>query len=168
MRLPGVADSYPAHRTQSSLLDRRVAVRSALKAGALGGIVGMVVPLLGLMLAGSVAVYLFRREKGVVPGARTGGRVGGAAGIVLFAIDYVRLIVEIFVLHGQQEYVEGAQKVWQALGFNPNDPAIQASIHNAFTVTGLTVAFVFGLIFTVVMAGLVGAVAAWFMRSQAR
>lgn len=168
IRLPQVTDFGHSREVQAGLFDRRAAVRAALQAGALGGLVGMFIPLLGLVLAASFAVYLFRREKGFVLGARVGGRVGGAAGVVFFAINYVLWLIQVFALHGRQEYIEKVQKVWQAIGVNPADPEIQASIQNVFTPAGLVIMFVGGMLFAAAAAALVGAVAAWMMRPHSR
>src|SRR5208282_5526066 len=46
-------------------MDRGIAVRAALKAGVLGVFIGMI-PFLGIVLTGALAVYFYRRESRIV------------------------------------------------------------------------------------------------------
>jgi len=151
-----------------SLFDRAAATRAALKAGVLGGLVGTVLGVLGMVTAGALAVYFYRRERGFVPPTRIGSRLGGAAGVVSFAIDYLLTIVPIFALHTQQQYIEKLMKFWQAFGFSPTDPDIQKSIQILFTPTGLVLTFVFGMIVAVALSALGGALAALVLRRPPR
>ena len=77
--IPQIADFDRPPVMQQSLFDRRIAARAALKAGALGVFIGMI-PVLGIVLTGSLAVYFYRREKGLAPPTAVGARIGGAAG----------------------------------------------------------------------------------------
>jgi hypothetical protein len=142
-------------------MDRGLAVRAALKAGGLGFFIGMI-PLLGIVMTGVVAVFFYRRENDSALPAVVGSRLGGAAGVVTFAINAVLITIRIFVFHAQQEYTDLFLKVVQKFGANPADPEIQASIHNLFTPAGLALAFFFGMIFTVALASVGGALAALF------
>ena len=67
-------------------IDRGTAVRAAIKAGLLGVLIA-IIPLLGIVLTGALAVYFYRRENGFVLPAALGSRLGGAAGVVAFAIN---------------------------------------------------------------------------------
>jgi hypothetical protein len=153
---------------QGGLLDRAAATRAAFKAGVIGGLVGIVLGIFGMLASGALAVYFYRRERGLVPGARIGSRLGGAAGVVSFAIDYLLTVVPVFVMHAQQAYTDKLLKFWQALGFNPSDPDIQKSIQVLFTPTGMVLTFVCGMIFAVVLAAASGAVAALLSRPASR
>ena len=146
-------------------MDRGTAVRSALKAAVLGVFVGMI-PILGIVLTGGLAVYFYRRESGFVLPAGVGSRLGAAAGVVSFAINALMIAIRIFVFHAQQEYIDGIVKVAQGFGLNPADPDIQTSIHNLFTPAGLAVTFFFGVVFTILLASVGGALASLFLRPR--
>lgn len=152
---------------QQSSPDRGIAVRVALKAGVLGVFIGMI-PILGIVLTGSLAAYLYRREKGSAPTTRIGSRVGAAAGVVSFAINSLLIVIRIFALHGQQEYVDAVMKFAQMMGYNPADPKMQASIQSLLTPSGMVLTFFFGMIFVVALAALGGALAAMIFRSPSR
>ena len=164
---PQIPNLDRASDTQTSLLDRAVAVRAALKAGLLGVFVGMI-PVLGIVLTGSLGVFFYRRAKGIAPAARIGARVGAAAGVVSFAINSLWIVVRIFSLHAQQEYIDAVTKVAQAVGYNTADPVIQASIRNLVSPAGLALTFFFGMIFTVMLSALGGALAALVFRPSSR
>jgi len=148
-----------------STMDRGTAVRAALKAGVLGVFIGMI-PFLGIVLTGALAVYFYRRENGATLLAALGSRLGGAAGVVAFAINALLITIRIFVFHAQQEYTDEILKFAQKFGANVADPDIQASIHNLFTPSGLAITFFFGMIFTVVLASVGGALASLFLRPR--
>ena len=149
------------------LFDRGAAVRAALKAGVAGVLLGMV-PVIGIVLTGSLAAYFYRREKGSVPAAGIGARLGGAAGVISFAANSLLIVIRIFALHEQQQYVETLLKVAQAIGYNSADPEIQAAIHNLFTPSGMALTFFFAMIFTVVLAAAGGALAVLVFRHPPR
>jgi hypothetical protein len=151
--------------SSGSTLDRRIAVRAALQAGVLGVFIGMI-PFLGIVLTGALAVFFYRRENGFALPAALGSRLGGAAGVVVFAINALLITIRIFVFHAQQEYTDYILKIAQRFGANAADPDIQASIHNLFTPTGLAITLFFGMIFTVVLASVGGALASLFSRPR--
>ncbi len=146
-------------------MDRGVAVRAALKAGVLGVFIGMI-PFLGMVLTGALAVFFYRRENRVSPPTALGSRLGGAAGVVAFAINALMITIRIFIFHAQQEYTDAILKIAQRFGANAADPDIQASIHNLFTPSGLAITFFFGMIFTVVLASVGGALASLLNRPR--
>jgi hypothetical protein len=151
--------------SSGSTLDRRIAVRAALQAGVLGVFIGMI-PFLGIVLTGALAVFFYRRENGFALPAALGSRLGGAAGVVVFAINALLITIRIFVFHAQQEYTDYILKIAQRFGANAADPDIQAGIHNLFTPTGLAITLFFGMIFTVVLASVGGALASLFSRHR--
>src|ERR1017187_6883850 len=160
-----LASSPTRQAAFGSTMDRRVAVHAALKAGVLGVFIGMI-PFLGIVLTGALAVYFYRRENGFALPAALGSRLGGAAGGVPFAINALLITIRIFVFHAQQEYIDAILKVVQRFGANAADPDIQASIHNLFTPSGLAITFFFGMIFTVVLASVGGALATLLSRPR--
>lgn len=160
-----LAWSQTRQAASGSTMDRGIAVRAALKAGVLGVFIGMI-PFLGIVLTRAVAVFFYRRENGSALPAALGSRLGGAAGVVAFAINALLITIRIFVFHAQQEYTDAILKVAQRFGANTADPDIQASIHNLFTPAGLALTFFFGMIVTVVLASVGGAVASLFLRPR--
>ncbi len=126
------------------------------------------IPVLGIVLTGSLAVYFYRREKGFI--ARDPNRMacgsGGGSGFVRH--QSLLIVIRVFALHAQQEYIDAVTKIAQMVGYNPADPDIQAGIHNLLTPAGLALTFLFGMIFTVVLAALGGAIAALLFRPGPR
>jgi len=146
-------------------MDRSGAVRAALKAGVVGVFIGMI-PFLGIVLTGALAVFFYHRENRFVLPAALGSRLGGAAGVVAFAINALLITIRIFVFHAQQEYIDIIVKISQRFGANTADPELQASIHNLFTPTGLAITFLLVMIFTVVLASVGGALASLVLRPR--
>jgi len=157
--------SSPPQRIAAGTLDKGIAVRAALKAGVLGVFVGMI-PFLGIVLTGALGVFFYRRESGFPIPAALGSRLGGAAGMVAFAINALLITIRIFGFHAQQEYADAILTVAQRFGTNAADPGIQAGIRNLFTPSGLAVTFFFGMIVTLVLASVGGALAALFTRPR--
>jgi hypothetical protein len=155
-----LAPPQPSRTASSNRLDRRVAVRAALKAGVLGIFIGMI-PFLGIVLTGSLAVYFYRRESGFALPISLASRLGGAAGIVVFAINAVCTIL-VIVLHAQQKCIDILVAVAQGVGANTADPNFQAGIRNLFTPSGLATTFIFAL----ALASVGGALASLFMRPR--
>jgi hypothetical protein len=160
-----LASSQTRQPMSGSAMDRRRAVRAALKAGVLGVFIGMI-PLLGMVLTGALAVFFYHRENRGSPPTALGSRLGGAAGVVAFAINALMITIRIFIFHAQQEYTDAILKIAQRFGANAADPDIQASIHNLFTPSGLAITFFFGMIFTVVLASVGGGLAALILRPR--
>jgi len=144
----------------SATMDRGTAVRAALKAGVLGVFLGMI-PLIGIVLTGALAVFLYRRLSGFALPVGLGSRLGSAAGLVVFAINGVITIL-VILLHAQQKCIDALIPIAQRLGVNTADPGFQTSIHNVFTLSGLAFSF-----FVAVAFGSVGgALASLFLRPR--
>ncbi len=146
-------------------MDRGAIVRAAIKAGVLGVFIGMI-PFVGTVLTGALAVYFYRRENGFLLPARLGGRLGAAAGVVSFAINSLLIAIRIFAFHARQEYIDSILKFAQAFGANVADPDVQSGVRNLFTPSGLAITFLFGMIFAVALAGVGGALASLMMRPR--
>ncbi len=160
-----LASSKPRQTLYGGMMDRSIAVRAALKAGVLGMFIG-IIPFLGIVLTGALAVVFYRRESGFVLPAPLASRLAGAAGVVSFAINALLIAIRILVFHAQREYTELILKIAQKFGANAADPDFQTTIHNLFTPSGLAIAFLFGMIFTVVLASVGGALASLFLRPR--
>lgn len=143
-------------------MNRKIAVRAALKAGVLGVFIGMI-PVLGIVLTGSLAVYFYRREKGFAPPAGLGAELGGAAGVVVFAINAL-FTIPIIVFHAQQQCADILTEAAQKFGINTATPQFQATVRDLFTPSGLATSFVIAL----VLASVGGALAAMVFRSPSR
>jgi hypothetical protein len=149
--------------TARSAIDRSMAVRVALQAGVLGIFLGMI-PILGIVLTGALAAYLYHRQNRFPLPAALAARIGGAAGVVSFAINAVMITIQIFMFHAQQKYADEVATIFQRFGANVADPDMQASIHSLFTPAGLAVTFFFGMIVSIVLASIGGALASLFLR----
>ncbi len=155
------------HPARPGIMDRGTAVRSALKAGVLGVLISFItVPLLGVLLSGALAVYFYRRKNGFLLPAAPGSRLGGAAGVVSFAIGVLLITIHVVVFHAQQEYIDGILKAAQKFGLNAADPEIQASIHSLSTPSGLVFICVFVMILVILLASVGGALASLFLRPR--
>jgi hypothetical protein len=149
--------------------DSGVAVRAALKGGAAGVVISIItMPLIGIVLAGVLAVYFYRREKGVVLAAALGARLGGAAGVVCYVVSLLLVTIHILAFHAQQLYIDGFLKAAQTFGNNPSDPVVQASLHNLLTPVGLAITFFFAMLFVIVLASIGGALASVFLPASKR
>jgi hypothetical protein len=157
----------PGFSTRPTTVDRKIAVRAALLAGGLGFFIN-VIPFLGIVLTGSLAVYLYRRASGVSVPASAGSRLGGAAGAVSFAISSVFMAIRIFVFHALQEYQDLMLKVANALGLNSTDPEVQDMIHRLSTPSGLAITLLFSLVIGVALAAIGGAVASAVLQPRSR
>ena len=147
-------------------LDRKIAVRAALLAGLLGLVIGLI-PFVGIVLTGALAVVLYRRAGGSALSAGAASRLGAAAGTVSFAISSFFMMVRIVVFHAQQEYQDAMMKVAQTFGLDPNGPDVQEMIHMMTTPMGLAVTLIFSFILGVALAAIGGAVAASLGRGRA-
>ncbi|MGD0824201.1 MAG: zinc ribbon domain-containing protein [Terriglobales bacterium] len=144
--------------TMPGSMDRGIAVRAALKAGVLGVFIGMI-PFLGIVLTGALAVYFYRRESRIVLPPALGARLGGAAGIVVFAVNAL-FTIPIIVFHAQQECIDSIVKVAQRYGINTAAPEFQTSIHSLFTPQGLASFFIIAL----ALSAVGGALTSVFLR----
>ena len=137
--------------------DSRIAVRAALQAGLLGVFIGAI-PIVGILLTGGLAVFFYRRKRGLSVPASLGARLGGAAGVVVFAIGAL-FAVAIIALHAQQQCVDAMVATLQKFGADTADPRVQASLRDVFTPSGQLMSF----LVTVVFASIGGAVASVFL-----
>jgi hypothetical protein len=162
----GVPDGFSPENPQAGLLDHpdtingKIAVRAALKAGVLGMFIG-IIPVLGMMLTGALAVYFYRRKGRSVRTAVLGARLGAAAGVVVFGINALATI-PIIMLHAQQQCVDEIVELARKGGFDTTAPQFQTSIHSLFTPSGLAAFF----IFAVVLGSVGGALASLLLRSD--
>ncbi len=133
-----------------------LAFRAVITAGILGLVVGMI-PLLGTVLIGVLAVYLYRRRGGAPLTARAGSRLGAAAGAIAAGLNSVLTVVRFVFFHVQQEK-EALMRFMEALGV----PASQAeaAVQRLFTPAGLTLSLALGIALSAALAAMGGAIAA--------
>jgi hypothetical protein len=148
-------------------MERSAAVRAALMAGVLGVFI-QIIPLLGIVLTGALAVLFYRRESRIVLPAALGSRLGGAAGVVAFAINAVFITIRVLVFHAQQEYIDLLMRFARTVGANAADPDFQAGIRSLLTPAGLAITFLFGMMIAAVLASMGGALASLFLRPRSR
>jgi hypothetical protein len=153
--------------TSPGTLDRRIAVRAAIQAGVLGLLIS-VIPFLGIVLTGALAVYLYRRAGGLTLTASSGSRLGGAAGAVTFAISSVFMTVRIIFFHALREYQDVMLKVASTVGLNSADPEVQDMIHRLSTPSGLAITLLFSLVIGVALAAIGGALASALLHPRPR
>jgi hypothetical protein len=162
IRIPQVTDFEHTHELRPGLFHQRAAVKAAIWAGCAGSFIG-IIPVIGIVLTGALAVYLYRREARSSPAPAMGARLGGAAGIVLFAVNAI-FIIPIVVMHAQRECIEALTQVMQKLGIDTTNAQFQAGIGDLFTPAGLAKSFVVAVILTAVG----GALGALVMREPPR
>jgi hypothetical protein len=144
-----------------------MAVRAATQAGVFGLVISMI-PFLGILLTGALAVYLYRRASGLSLRASSGSRLGGAAGAVSFTLSSVFMTIRIFFFDALHEYQEVMLKVAQALGLNASDSEVQDMIHRLSTPSGLAITLLFSLVIGVALAAIGGAVASAILQPRSR
>ena len=157
----------PGHSTATGTIEKRIALAAALKAGFFGVLLGMV-PLVGNILTGSIAVLFYRRAGGASLASGPGSRLGGAAGAVAFAISAAFTVIQVFVFHAGKESEEAMLRLMKAIGVDPANPEILDSIHRLFTPSGMAIAIVFGMIIAVALAAIGGALASAVGRPRSR
>jgi len=160
-----LGSTLPRQPASGNILDRSAAVRAALMAGVLGVFI-QVIPFLGIVLTGALAVFFYRRERRMALPAALGARIGGAAGVVAFAINAVLITIRIFVFHARQEYLDFLTRLANSMGGNAADPNFQAGIRSMLTPVGLAFTFLFGMMIAAVLASVGGALASWFLRPR--
>ena len=165
---PEIVQAEPSLRTIGTVLtiDTGIAARAAVKAGVLGFFLGMLIPFLAVSLAGALAVFFYRRERGLVLPAALAARIGGAAGVVAVAIQSFFFTIWIFAFHHQQEYIDSVTRFVHSVGGDASVAEIQASIRSLFTPAGLFVTLCFLMIVAVLLGSVGGALASLFMRPR--
>jgi MFS family permease len=148
--------NYNRPPTAGRAIDSRIAARAALKAGLLGVFVGAI-PFVGIVLTGALAVFFYRRKGGSKLSISLGARIGGAAGVVVFALGALFVIGVVF-LHAQQQCIDAMTATLQRFGANTADPQIQAIMRDLFTASRQAISFFVAVVF----ASIGGALAALF------
>jgi hypothetical protein len=145
---------------QPGVIDTKYAARAALKAGLLGVFIAMI-PLVGVVLTGALSVFFYRRRTGVTLPVPLAARIGGASGIVVFAVNAL-FAIPIIIFHLQQKCIDSFEEMVRKTGLNTDTTQFQASVHTAFTPSGQAEFFILALLLSA--AG--GALASVFLRPR--
>jgi hypothetical protein len=145
---------------QPGIIDMRFAARAALKAGLLGLFLGLI-PVLGVVLTGAFAVFFYRRRTGVTLPVPLAARIGGASGVVVFAVNAL-FAIPIIIFHLQQKCIDSFEEMVRKAGLNIDTTQFQANIHTAFTPSGQAEFFILALLLSAVG----GALASLFLRPR--
>jgi hypothetical protein len=151
-----------SHLAFPGVFDRGAATRAALKAGLLGILVAML-PLIGCVATGWLAVYFYRRERGITPPTAIGARLGGAAGVVVSAINALFTIL-VIIFHAQQRVVDQLVEFAQKFGIDTSTQQFRSAASEIFTPSGVLSSF----IVTVLFAAIGGALAVVALRRPPR
>lgn len=153
---------------EHALFDQSAGTRAAIKAGVVGVLVSWILPCVGVLVTGSLAVYFYRRERGLILPPRMASRLGGAAGLVTFSITFLVFVVLLFGLHGQQAYIDYLLKNVPTMGHNATDPDMQNAAHFAATPVGIALTYLFGAAVSMLLAAAGGALASVAFRHRTR
>ena len=143
---------------QSASEDRRIGRSAVLKAALIGILLAMMIPFLGSVLTGALAVWMYRRSGGFAHHSAFGARLGAAAASLAFFIVGALNAFQILILHAQKESEETALKLFEAIGANTSDPQLLASLRWVFTPSGMIFSIIFGLIVSAALGALGGAI----------
>ena len=158
------APPVPAARVNAGL-DRKIAVRAALLAGLLGLLATTVIPLLGIVLTGALAVFFYRLFGGEALLMALAARLGAAAWTVSFAIFCFFYVTSVVFARPQVE--EQMIKRVQALGGDMPLAQVQEAVRFVLSPVGLSLTLLLYFGIGVVLAAIGGAVAASLGRGRA-
>jgi hypothetical protein len=164
--------SYPSYSPVGKIQWGQ-AVPVTIQAGLLAAVLLMFpLGIFGLLLAGGIAVALYRRRTSGFPvTAGMGGRLGAATGAATFVMFTILGAVQVAFFHtGGQLRDLMLDAVRQAAERN-SDPQAQQVVEYLKTPAGMAVSMVFGLaamfFFCLILSAVGGAVgAAWFGRKR--
>ena len=123
----------------------RVCAIAAL-VGALLMTLGLMVPVLAVLGAGSLAVTLYhRRNPAWLVSARAGAQVGAVCGVLFFGISAVFETVAMAALHNGGQLRQKMLEALQQAASRSNDPQVQAAFDRLKTPGGIALMLVFGM-----------------------
>jgi hypothetical protein len=123
----------------------RVCAIAAL-VGALLMTLGLMVPVLAVLGAGSLAVTLYhRRSPAWLVSARSGAQVGAVCGVLFFGIAAVFETVAMAALHNGGQLRQKMLEALQQAASRSNDPQVQAAFDRLKTPEGIALMLVFGM-----------------------
>lgn len=173
---PSFSDSSPLNTTLSNTIQWSQALPSIALAGIVSAVV-MVIPLgafgLGVLSAGALAVFLYRRRNpGVDLTPGSGARLGMATGALGFGVFTILMALEMLVSGAGSELRTGLLDAIQQSAARSADPQAQQVVEWMKTPSGLIflLAFCLAVMFVVFLAisALGGALGAALLRRKPR
>jgi hypothetical protein len=147
----------------SSDIEWPTAMRSCAIAALIAALVmtlGLVIPLVAVLGAGSLAVTLYRqRNPAWTVNARSGAKLGAVCGTLFFGTAAVFETVAVRLLHtGGQVRQKMLDALHQAAS-RSNDPQVQAAFDQLKTPEGIALMLVFGMVFLFLVSIAAGSLA---------
>lgn len=154
-------------------LNMHIAIRSALNAGVIAAVLGMVpfAFIVAIPLAGFLCVRFYSRRSPVgTPSPRAGFRLGALAGLFGTLLFALLIAADMLITHSENEFRDQMiQRVRLAQARNP-DPQSRQALDYLTTSEGLLITLIFGSIFMgvvlVLLSGAGGAVSAFLLRRR--
>ena len=134
---------------------------------------GLMVPPLAALGAGSLAVNLYhRRNSAWSVNARSGAQLGAMCGVLFFGMSAIFETLVVVLFHTGGQVRQKMLEVLQQASSHTNDPQVQAAFDRLKTPEGLALMMVFGLIFlflvSIAAASLAGALTGAFLGRRKR
>jgi hypothetical protein len=121
---------------------------------------GLVIPLVAVLGAGSLAVTLYRqRNPAWTVNARAGAKVGAVCGVLFFGIAAVFKTVAVRLLHTGGQVRQKMLDALQQAASRSNDPQVQAAFDQLKTPEGIALMLVFGMVFLFLLSIAAGSLA---------
>jgi hypothetical protein len=121
---------------------------------------GLVIPLVAVLGAGSLAVTLYRqRNPAWTVNARSGAKLGAVCGILFFGTAAVFEIVTVRLLHTGGQVRQKVLDALQQAASRSNDPQVQAAFDQLKTPEGIALMLVFGMVLLFLLSIAAGSLA---------
>ena len=159
------SSSVPVPRAPS--LSTEVGWPTAMRACAIAALIaalvmtlGLVIPLVAVLGAGSLAVTLYRqRNPAWTVNARSGAKVGAVCGVLFFGTAAVFETVAVRLLHTGSQVRQKMLDALQQAASRSNDPQVQAAFDQLKTPEGIALMLVFGMVFLFLVSIAAGSLA---------
>jgi len=121
---------------------------------------GLVIPLVAVLGAGSLAVTLYRqRNPAWTVNARSGAKLGAVCGILFFGAAAVFETVAVRLLHTGGQVRQKVLDALQQAASRSSDPQVQAAFDQLKTPQGIALMLVFGMVFLFLLSIAAGSLA---------
>lgn len=107
---------------------------------------GLAVPLLAALGAGSLAVVLYHRRSAGIITARSGAQIGALCGLLFFGISAIFETIAVAVFHTGGELRQKILDALQQAATRSADPQVQAAFERLRSPEGLAMMMVLGMI----------------------
>jgi hypothetical protein len=147
----------------SAEIEWPTAIRACAVAALIAALVmtlGLVIPLVAVLGAGSLAVALYRqRNPAWTVNARSGAKLGAVCGILFFGTAAVLETVAVRLLHSGGQVRQKMLDALQQAASRTNDPQVQAAFDRLKTPEGIALMLVFGMAFLFLVSIIAGILA---------